>query len=314
MPMWAALVLSVLAHAGVAAGFLGVPREGGRASALPDAMTNPPEKPPPQLGVEESRTATMTWIGYEEYERHVARQSEVDQAAFEIGGPGAPVPPAPQSQPVDAETIREAVAEGRRAALEPLRELAEAASSAARAFREVLSAPADWSEDADFALSERRSLSETIDRRDEGEEVEESPSSGGAASAPPSGAQSPAQKTGNSPDKEAIATSTVRASELRAGKPVAAQGLEIKTRRPEFDKVPLLNVLVRNPVVEVTFDHTGAVADARIVQSSGDPGGIDRPVLDAVYFWKARGKPLEALGEATPPGRITIRFDILLRQ
>ncbi|RLS67122.1 MAG: hypothetical protein DWH97_02150 [Planctomycetota bacterium] len=36
------------------------------------------------LGIDESNAATMNWIGYEEYERHLAELAEVEQAAFRI--------------------------------------------------------------------------------------------------------------------------------------------------------------------------------------------------------------------------------------
>ena len=41
-----------------------------------------PEAQKPELGIEESMTKTMNWIGYEEYEEHLARLGETDQAEF----------------------------------------------------------------------------------------------------------------------------------------------------------------------------------------------------------------------------------------
>ena len=40
------------------------------------------EETPEVLGIEESDAETVTWIGYEEYEEHLARLSEVEQAAM----------------------------------------------------------------------------------------------------------------------------------------------------------------------------------------------------------------------------------------
>jgi len=74
----------------------------------------PPEKPetPPELaeeeklelGIDESDATTMNWIGYAEYEKHLAALSEVEQAALRVqassgsGGTESPtLPPAPPS-------------------------------------------------------------------------------------------------------------------------------------------------------------------------------------------------------------------------
>ena len=60
-----------------------------------------PEAEEPVLGIEESMAKTMNWIGYDEYEEHLARLGETDQAEFIMrpsGGGGAP-PPTPVSPP-----------------------------------------------------------------------------------------------------------------------------------------------------------------------------------------------------------------------
>lgn len=57
-----------------------------------------------RLGIDDSKAVTMNWIGYAEYERHLAELAEVEQAAFRLQaasgsrGTASPlVPPAPPS-------------------------------------------------------------------------------------------------------------------------------------------------------------------------------------------------------------------------
>ena len=67
----------------------------------PDPTKEPPE-PKVELGIDESNAVTMNWIGYAEYEKHLAALSEVEQAALRLetasgaGGEASPtLPPAP---------------------------------------------------------------------------------------------------------------------------------------------------------------------------------------------------------------------------
>ena len=60
-----------------------------------------------ELGIDESEAVTMNWIGYAEYEKHLAALSEVEQAALRLeassgaGGTASPtLPPAPPSTTV----------------------------------------------------------------------------------------------------------------------------------------------------------------------------------------------------------------------
>jgi hypothetical protein len=111
-------------------------------------------------------------------------------------------------------------------------------------------------------------------------------------------------------DSESDATSVVSVppSVWRNGRPIAAKGLTIKTRKPRFTILTLVTANPRNPVVEVQFDREGKPASFRLVTRSGFED-IDGPVLDAVAGWRASGKPLE---ELKPRERITVRIKLLL--
>ena len=98
-----------------------------------------------------------------------------------------------------------------------------------------------------------------------------------------------------------------------SGKPLVAHGLTITPKRPKFNILPrALGIGGRNPIVEVRFNHKGRVDDARIIRSSGNRDGFDRPVIDAMYEWTAKGKRLEELAATTPPGTVSFRFEILI--
>lgn len=65
-----------------------------------DADPDYNEKPEFTPGIENGAPATVTWIGFDEYKEQLARQAEVEQAAFTMadGTPGQPVPDLAQPQ------------------------------------------------------------------------------------------------------------------------------------------------------------------------------------------------------------------------
>ncbi|MFO0875251.1 MAG: hypothetical protein U0575_14950 [Phycisphaerales bacterium] len=122
-----------------------------------------------------------------------------------------------------------------------------------------------------------------------------------SASAPPAAPGPPVNRAhadGAQADRESDATSVVDVppDQWKRGKPLAASGLEIKTRRPVFPELTRLTAAPGNPVVEIFFDRTGVPRKANIVRSSGDPR-IDGPVVDSLYRWRASGSQLARLRE-----------------
>ncbi|MDA0975587.1 MAG: hypothetical protein O2927_06430, partial [Planctomycetota bacterium] len=76
--------MSVLFHALIVALLLGVMA----GTAMPNAIAREMPADAPEdddsevLGIDESQAETVTWIGYDEYEEHLARLSEVEQSAM----------------------------------------------------------------------------------------------------------------------------------------------------------------------------------------------------------------------------------------
>ena len=119
LPLVLCIVASLVIH-----GFLLVPRLSEMLSSHDDgvdrtraasfSVEKEMEKrvpPPPEeeddsikLGIEDGTTkSTMTWIGYNEYQEHLAKLSQVDQAAFRDTDEGGQ--PMPAAQPSQAATV-----------------------------------------------------------------------------------------------------------------------------------------------------------------------------------------------------------------
>lgn len=116
-------------------------------------------------------------------------------------------------------------------------------------------------------------------------------------------------------DRESEATALKDRVKVTPGQPVAAKGLEIKTRRPVFSLYTRVTAAPRNAVVRVRFTREGKVASAEMVRSSG-VADVDRPILDAVYGWTASGKKLLELPETREGEKratVSMVFEIVLR-
>ena len=119
--------------------------------------------------------------------------------------------------------------------------------------------------------------------------VEPKPAGGG-------GAESPAEPS----EKESDAAAIESAIDVVLGRPLAAEGLEIITRRPRFATTTLLTANPKSPVVLITFGRDGTVIQARFAIDDDkvlDSGNIDvdQPLLDAIYGWRAKGVAIDDL-------------------
>lgn len=128
------------------------------------------------------------------------------------------------------------------------------------------------------------------------------------SSAPGSTGDRPGEKS----PKEADAASTTPTIEIRPGRPAAAQGLDITTKRPNFTRLTRVTAYPQNPLLKVTFNRNGIVSRVVLAESSGI-SDVDGPVINAVYQWTAKGKILAEISAADPTGGITVSVRILLR-
>jgi hypothetical protein len=120
-------------------------------------------------------------------------------------------------------------------------------------------------------------------------------------------------RPGEKSPKESDASSTTPTVEIRPGKPAAAQGLDITTKRPIFTSLTRVTAYPQqNPLLKVTFNRAGLVSKVLLVESSGAPD-VDSPIVNSVYQWTAKGKLLAEISPTDPTGGITVSFRILLR-
>lgn len=121
------------------------------------------------------------------------------------------------------------------------------------------------------------------------------------------------QAPGERSEKEADAASRDAPIEIVLGRPAAAAGLEIITRRPKhplFTQLTLVTSRPSNPEFEVHFDRSGRVLDVKVVKSSGI-ASVDGPLVAAVYGWTARGERLGRIGPG-PDATLAVPVTILI--
>ena len=122
--------------------------------------------------------------------------------------------------------------------------------------------------------------------------------------------------------KESVATRIKKALEMdphKANAPVVGKGLEIITVRPRYTSAVRLSAIPKNPVVVIWFDAAGKVRkaeflrDGRIEYSSGVVG-VDEPLLNAIYRWKAKGKQIDELDPADPESLVEVTIKIVYQR
>jgi hypothetical protein len=117
-----------------------------------------------------------------------------------------------------------------------------------------------------------------------------------------------APNTGAQSDRESDPSSIIDVprEHWQLGKPLAAQGLELKPRRPDVTILTQLTAWPRNPTAQITFDRTGVPTLAVLLIDTGD-SRVDAAIIAALYRWRAAGKPLEQMKDGDTID-ITIRL------
>ncbi len=137
------------------------------------------------------------------------------------------------------------------------------------------------------------------------------PSAPSTPSTPSPGGTTPGDRPFERSDRDVDPTSVAGVGEIRFGRVLARDGLEVMPARPRFSHTVRLTALPRNPVIRVTFNRAGRVTRAEFVRgrSTGYPE-VDGPLLTAMYRWTARGSKLRDIG----PAGVTMTFKVLLRE
>ena len=339
-----ALGVSLALHAGLGVA-LGVGAFGDSPRASDGSMfedfSTDPDRPEPRfvaLGNPDSRVASLTWIGYEEFEEMWAPPSEIDQAEQDPNDPGEPtVPEQPVPDPSDEPDATEP--DPLPPAQEPLAEpddalelLAPEVAPTPETVGEV--GPTDYNElfelvDAieDLAsdiprfnpIEALRNLrtSRAADRTEAPEASEPSrpntPTTEVVDASPPETPPVSGQ-SGQNADRESDAAAVQPVKNADLGKPLAAEGLTIRTVRPDFSNVTLATARPRNPVVRIDFRRNGKPIRVVVIKSSGHEQ-VDIDVRKALYAWRASGEALLQLPDPEDPDTpayVSVKLEILL--
>ena len=325
MPLLLGLAASLVAHAVVIIPLLTAVMTARGQARLIEARFEPEDfrklPPPPapevELGLDDATASTLTWIGYKDYEAHLAALSEVEQAAFTPypGGAVSPAPPSegepaappePEARATDSAATDGGPAEGASPFSLPafLSRLDALGPLGARETQPVAAGEAMGPLERDAP-----SAAAPGDGKKDGAPKETGDRSTPLVNVPP-GPAAPAPEVGEPADKQSDPTSTVRVSiaELRIGRPLAAAGLEIKTQKPEFTILMRLTAAPGNPLCELRFRRDGKPARCLILRSSGD-SRVDAAIQSSLYRWRAKGKKLEDLADGET---VTVRIWIVL--
>jgi len=233
---------------------------------------------------------TETWLGFEEYEAQRAPRAEFEQAAF---------------LPDDAAT--------RAAAAAIMTNGTPPSVSAREAFEKpvqdapINQTPRPVTAQIDAAHAHRAERPDESQARDP---VANAAEPAAMANEQQTGDEGNAASTAALSDRESDPTSIINAppETWRLGKPLAAQGLELKPRRPQFTELTLLTAWPRDPLVSIAFDHDGKPIRAAIAEKTGDKR-VDEAILASLYRWRAAGAPLRALPEGET---IEVRIRLVL--
>ncbi len=319
----AGLVLSVLLHASillpalvnVMSSELAVPVT-LRADFTADDFDAVPEPDSIKLGIDESTTSSMTWIGFEDYQEHMAALAEVEQAAFQTTPTGAePTPNVPSETPAeipqeapDAQSPPESAAAvdpqpDPPTSPNPLDELEAWLEASQVGEGPAVGEPTQPDTRAQAIEDMIEQLQRMMENPVDTKQLQPEPRSSDEAPPTQPSPPQPAGQPGQQSDQESDATSIVEVTmeQLTLGRPLASHGLQIKPRKPVFTTLTMLTAVPANPVAELRFRRDGKPGRVRLLESSGDPR-IDEAVLNSLYRWRAAGAKLRTLevGQTIP--------------
>lgn len=286
------------------------------------------------LGNPDSRTSSLTWIGYDEFEEMWAPPSEVDQAQQTMDEPGLPMEPLEREAELLEDTDKPVQPEAESEMLSETDPVLELESEQAHEDRETEQSPGPDVE-VDYArltelveaiegvaalLPRFNPTSRPTDQPPRQREAEaptdaapatDAPSAddGASPSSPPDSGEQ-----GDPSDRESDAATVNPVQNADLGRPLAAEGLIIRTVRPTFSNVTLATARPRNPVVQIDFRRNGMPIRVFVIESSGHEQ-VDLDIRTTLYRWRASGAALEQLPEPEDkekPAFVSIKLQIIL--
>ena len=214
------------------------------------------EQPEIVLGIEESQASTLTWIGYDNYEKHLARLAQVEQAAMQLKQHAVKSKPNVFSSQFDKLAITTApIVEGATKLLGALRDL-----------------------QISFGSNSPPSMSRKTQSQEQNADKE-------------------TLQVAEPSELESDPTSIVEVprESWKTGRPVAAEGIILRPRRPSFTA----HQSVKNPrglTALLVIDHRGRPIDVEVISGTGS-ASIDRSLVASLYRWRAAGDKINSLAE-----------------
>jgi hypothetical protein len=391
-------VVSLLAHAGLAAAIIASPAASPRGEVSVDtsqlrqsATDSPRPVPPVKLGLENSRAVSVNWIGFEEPDPvHTADlESDVEQAALTTeaaggpqavrtaeqtadgaadadGRPMAEAEPTSPPPPIETPAERQVPPPAALAADTPsdtdgdVRPPAPSIDASAEPATPADAAEfADGVEPADDIAPEERLAEPHLVLPEPPVEPRPEPAVEPQPAAEPMGPPEPTaedlatrttpaaeparepqppaaassqdtqtargvggEQPGEASDRDSVAAALARAIDLTDWtKPIAGQGLEVRTVRPRWSLAVRATNWPNDPVVVIRFGPDGRVRRAEFLRDpktlrvfdTGSGNDVDGPLLDAVYQWTAKGKRLAELDATRPDSVVEITIRVMLR-
>ena len=331
MVLSCALLISLLIHAAVLLPALvaAATADGGMTDLEHELHdeTPPEDEPQEALGLDDSDVSTMTWVGYDTYQEHLAELSDFDQAEFvnassptQSTNPGqqpAPQPgqPAQQGgQPSTAPSQKPPPGGGapidglgERSGGQPSTGEGPLASAQPGAAAEPSTNPQP-AEDTTPSESPKKPDTPTPKDTPKPQKPGEAPTSGGGGSpADPSDEPTPPEPNASKKESDATSTISVPRENWISGRPLASQGLELTPKKPVLTSLQSLGGAA-NMLVVIRFPASGKPKEATIIQSSGSQG-IDTAVLASLYRWRAKGERLEGLSDT---GTIDVTLELIM--
>ena len=215
------------------------------------------EQPEIVLGIEESQASTLTWIGYDNYEKHLARLAQVEQAAMQLKQHAVKSKPKDFSSQFDTLAITIApIVDGATKLLGALRDL-----------------------QISFGSNSPPSMSRKTQSQEQNADKE-------------------TLQVAEPSELESDPTSIVEVprESWKTGRPIAAEGIVLRPRRPSFTAYQSVTSAARGLTARLEIDHRGRPIKVEVISGTGS-GSIDRSLVASLYRWRAAGDKINALAE-----------------
>jgi len=111
--------------------------------------------------------------------------------------------------------------------------------------------------------------------------------------------------------EESPAASIEGSMTFKPGEPLAGKGLRVFTVTPKYSITTRMTARPKNAIVLITFGRDGKVLKAVLKQSTGYDD-VDKPLVEAVYRWTAKGESLSKIPANDPTAGVTYAIKFLM--